>query len=243
MAARTLSLVHNKPLIFVNHLEGHLYSAMIEHASLKPPFLGLVVSGGHTELIIVKDYGRYNYLGGTRDDAAGEAFDKVAKLLGLAYPGGPEIDRCALRGDPAAIKFTRPFLWGSWDFSFSGIKTAVVNYVSGLTSSQVAKKRNDICASFQRAVVDTLVEKTVAAAKKHRMPAICLGGGVSSNTSLRGRLKERCATEDIYCFIPSPVLCTDNAAMIASVAYYKSLKKRLKPVPSAIEPSMKLQDW
>ncbi len=243
MAARTLSLIHKKLLIEINHLEGHLYSALIEHPALKPPYLGLVVSGGHTELIIVKDYGRYHYLGGTRDDAAGEAFDKVAKLLGLPYPGGPEIDKCAKKGNAAAVKFTRPYLWGSWDFSFSGIKTAVVNYTSALRPQELRKQRDDICASFQQAVVDTLVEKTMAAAKQFKIKTVALGGGVSSNSLLRSRLQDRCGDDKIACCIPRPLLCTDNAAMVACVAYYKQRKHRRHKKASGIEPSFKLENW
>jgi N6-L-threonylcarbamoyladenine synthase len=243
MAARTLALIYKKPLIEINHLEGHLYSALIEHPALKPPYLGLVVSGGHTELIIMKDYGRYNYLGGTRDDAAGEAFDKVAKLLGLPYPGGPQIDKCSKHGNGSAIKFTRPYLWGSWDFSFSGIKTAVVNYVSALTPQAMLEKRADICASFQQAVVDTLVEKTLAAAKRYKLTKIALGGGVSSNSLLRAQLRSRCLADKISCFIPKPILCTDNAAMVGCVAYYKQRKNKAIRKTTGITPSLKLENW
>jgi len=225
LAAQTLSFINRVPLVAVHHIEGHLSASLLEHPRLAPPYLGLIVSGGHTELIIVRSIGRYEYLGGTRDDAAGEAFDKVAKLLELPYPGGPVIDRLAAHGNARAVAFPRPHMKGTWDFSFSGLKTAVVNYVK----KEGAKKRppqalRDICASFQQAVIDTLIEKTFAAARHYGMNTIVLGGGVTSNSSLRSQFRARAKKERLGIFIPSPVLCTDNAAMIACIGYHKFKK-------------------
>lgn len=249
VASQTLAYLHGAALVGVNHIEGHMFSALLDHPSLKPPFLSLVVSGGHTELIIAEDFGKYRYLGGTRDDAAGEAFDKVAKLLGLPYPGGPVIDRLSAKGDPAATAFPRPFMRGTWDFSFSGLKTAVLNSVK---RHGVPKKGSaalfDACASFQAAVVDTLVEKTFDAARAFRMRRIVLGGGVSANTSLRKAFAARGGEQGIEVFLPSKILCTDNAAMIACAGYFKyrrAGKGAGFPFDKAnsIEPGLELRNW
>jgi len=244
--ARTLSFIYNKPLVPVNHLEGHVFSSMLEYPELKPPFLALVVSGGHTELVIVKDFGKYKVLGRTRDDAAGEAFDKVAKLLNLTYPGGPVIENRAKDGNPEAVKFTRPYMWANWDFSFSGIKTAVVYHVrdntkkTGFTAEQI----NDICASFQSAVVDTLVDKTIAAAKKFNLNKIVACGGVAANGFLRESFIKKGAESKMNIFIPARNLCTDNAAMIASVGYYKYKSKKSKyNINNFPEPNLEIKDW
>ena len=244
MCAKTLSFIYNKPLIPINHIEGHIFSATIENENLKPPFLSLVISGGHTELVIVKDYGKYQFLGGTRDDACGEAFDKVAKILGLAYPGGPIIDKLAQLGNYEAVNFTRPLLKGSWDFSFSGIKTAVLNY-SKKVDIKNQKTINDICASFRMAVAQTLIYKSFEAAKKYSLNSIVLGGGVSCNSLIRDMFKKEGKKNKIKIFIPSPVFCTDNAAMIAKVAYYKVLAKKIKSSNTnvAIKPSLELSNW
>lgn len=246
ITARTLSSIYKVPLVALNHIEGHFYAALLDHPSLKPPYLALIVSGGHTELIIVHSFGSYHYLGGTRDDAAGEAFDKVSKLLKLGYPGGPLIDKLSKDGKKDAIAFPRPYLRGTWDFSFSGLKTSVVNYVKkveqlGTISSNLV---NDICASFQQAVIDTLIEKTFLAAKKYNMNKIVIGGGVAANSSLRKQFENTARMEKIRLYIPSPTLCTDNAAMIACAGYYKFISS----VPSLntnakIEPSMELSNW
>ncbi|MBN1823686.1 MAG: tRNA (adenosine(37)-N6)-threonylcarbamoyltransferase complex transferase subunit TsaD [Endomicrobiales bacterium] len=243
VAAQSFSLVYGLPLVSVNHIEGHLYSVLLKHRELKPPFLSLVVSGGHTELVIVRDFGKYRVLGGTRDDAAGEAYDKVAKLLKLDYPGGPAIDALSKRGNPAAVNFPRPYLWGSWDFSFSGIKTSVVNYVS-----KNKYRTEDVCASFQQAVVETLVNKTMAAAKAHNIKKIAVGGGVAANSLLRLEFKKAQKESGRTVFLPDTELCTDNAAMIACAGYYKfrsrDNKRSFKTAMSeGIEPSMKLEDW
>lgn len=244
MCAKTLSFIYNKPLIPINHIEGHIFSATIENENLKPPFLSLVISGGHTELVIVKDYGKYQFLGGTRDDACGEAFDKVAKILGLAYPGGPIIDKLAQQGNCDAVNFTRPLLKGTWDFSFSGIKTAVLNY-SKKADIKNQKVINDICASFRMAVAQTLIYKSFEAAKKYSLNSIVLGGGVSCNSLIREMFKKEGKKNKIKIFIPSPVFCTDNAAMIAKVAYYKVSAKKTKSSNTnvAIKPSLELSNW
>jgi len=242
VAAQTLSFLCDIPLVDINHLEGHLYAAVLENRAIKPPYLSLIVSGGHTELVVVEDFGRYNFLGGTRDDAAGEAFDKVAKLLHLSYPGGPVIDRLAKEGNPAAVSFPRPYLRGTWDFSFSGLKTAVVNYVKGRTSCDT----RDICASFQAAVVETLIVKTVAAAREYGLKQVVIGGGVAANSALRRAFINAGRREGLRVYLPSPALCTDNAAMIAAAAYYKLQKVnvvRNHALTHKIEPGLRLSNW
>jgi N6-L-threonylcarbamoyladenine synthase len=247
IAAQTLSSLFDVPLIDVNHLEGHLYAALLENPKLSPPYLSLIVSGGHTELIVVEDFGRYRFLGGTRDDAAGEAFDKVAKLLDLTYPGGPVIDRLARDGDAAAVRFPRPYLKGTWDFSFSGLKTAVVNYVKSSAAQGRKTAVKDICASFQAAVIDTLSSKVFAAAKEYRISTIVVGGGVAANSSLRSALKKQGRREKIKVYLPSLALCTDNAAMIAAAGYYKlnarGFNGSTKNSWKKIEPGMRLENW
>lgn len=243
MASKTLSYIYDKPLIPINHIEGHIYSAGIENVGLKPPFLSVIISGGHTELIIVKDYGKYTFLGGTRDDAIGEAFDKTAKILGLSYPGGPIIDKLAEFGDAKKINFTRPLLKGTWDFSFSGIKTAVLNYSKkvDITNKNTV---NDICAGFRQAVSDTIIYKAFEAAEKYNLKTIALGGGVASNSLIRKMFKATAKNKKIKVFMPSPVYCTDNASMIGLVAYYKYKKTGLKN-QSAVKlvPSLTLENW
>jgi N6-L-threonylcarbamoyladenine synthase len=244
LAAKTLSYIYKKPLIPVHHLEGHLYSSFIENGIIKPPFLAAIISGGHTELIIVDDFGKYNILGETRDDAAGEAFDKAAKMLNLSYPGGPIIDKLAKEGNPNAINFTRPYLKDSWDFSFSGIKTALLNYLK----KQPIKNENhlkDICASFRLAVCDTLVYKIFKAAKEYKLKRIVLGGGVCANSLLREMCIRTAAENNLEIFIPSNIYCADNAAMIGAAAYLKYKKAgtsftKDELIPSA---SLSLQNW
>jgi N6-L-threonylcarbamoyladenine synthase len=244
VAAKSLVSVYKKPLIPVNHLEGHLYSSFIENKSLEPPFLALIISGGHTELVVVEDFGKYKVLGGTRDDAVGEAFDKASKMLGLSYPGGPIIDQRASKGDPLSIKFTRPYLRDSWDFSFSGIKTSLLNY---LKSNPIKNEQhlNNICSSFRMAIAETLIFKAFKAVKEFNLKKIVLGGGVSSNSLIRHMFLENGKKDKIKVFIPSPIYCTDNAAMIGCAAYLKQRKcglnynnLQLKPSPSLI-----LSNW
>ncbi len=226
MAAKTLALLYRLPLIPVNHIEGHIYANFIEH-QLKPPFLALVISGGHTELIIQRELAHYQILGRTRDDAVGEAYDKVAKLLGLGYPGGPVIDRLAKQGDPNFVKFPRPYLPGTYDFSFSGLKTSVVNYVSKHPASSV-QHLADVVASFQQAVIEVLVNKTIATAQKMKMKKVVLAGGVAANSALRSLFAAKIKNTGIRLYYPSLILCTDNAAMVGSAAYYRSKNKKLK---------------
>jgi N6-L-threonylcarbamoyladenine synthase len=214
--AKALAYASGKPLIPVNHLEGHICSAFLETPDLACPFVCLVVSGGHTDLYYCKAPGAYRLLGQTRDDAAGEAFDKVSKLLGLGYPGGPVIDRLAREGDSQAIRFPRTHLEkDSLDFSFSGIKTAVLHYVRRHTSTPMV----DLAASFQQAVVDVLVAKTLAAARQCEASRVVVTGGVAANSQLRREMQAACAEAGLQVVIPHPRLCTDNGAMIAAAAY------------------------
>lgn len=244
VAAKTMASLYKKPLIPINHLEGHLYSVFIEHKSIKPPFLSLIISGGHTELTAVKDFGNYKILGATRDDAAGEAFDKAAKMLGLEYPGGPVIDKRAENGDPNAIKFTRPYLKGSWDFSFSGIKTALLNYLKTNPVSS-GQHLNDICASFRQAVAETLCYKTFKAADSFNLKQIALGGGVTANSLIRSMFKQKGTENKIKIFMPSLIYCTDNAAMIACAACLKQKKCGLSYNENQLmpNPSLPLENW
>jgi N6-L-threonylcarbamoyladenine synthase len=217
-AAKALALAWDVPFLAVNHLEAHLYAALLEDPDLELPLVVLLVSGGHTILVHMEDHGRYTVLGSTIDDAAGEAFDKVARFLGLGYPGGPAIDRLAVKGDREAVRFPRPMLGdGTFDLSFSGLKTAVVNHVRKHPDVSTP----DVAASFQEAVVDTLVAKAQAAARQVGARGLCLGGGVAANSRLRERFIEASAAEGIRGFLPSPAMCTDNAAMIASTAWYR----------------------
>lgn len=244
IAAKSLASVYKKPLIPVNHIEGHLYSSFIENKNLKPPFLSLIISGGHTEIIIVEDFGKYKLLGATRDDAAGEAFDKAAKMLGLSYPGGPVIDKRAEKGDPAAINFTRPFLKGSWDFSFSGIKTALLNYLKK-NPIKNEKHLNDICSSFRQAVAETLCFKAFEAADAFNLKQIALGGGVSANSLIRKMFIETGKKNKIKVYIPSILYCTDNAAMIGCAAYLKQKKYGLSYCADQLKSSasLPLENW
>lgn len=219
--AKALAYASGKPLIGVHHIEGHISANYIENKELEPPFLCLVVSGGHTHLVKVSDYGEYEILGRTHDDAAGEAFDKVARAIGLGYPGGPKIDRLAKEGNPYAIAFPRGQIAGSpYDFSFSGVKSAVLNYLNQMEMQKLEINRADVAASFQQSVVDVLVEKTLAAVKNTGMKKLALAGGVASNSAIRAGMQNACDKAGIELFRPSPVLCTDNAVMIGAAAYY-----------------------
>jgi N6-L-threonylcarbamoyladenine synthase len=215
--AKSLAHVHNIQLVAVNHLEGHIFSSFLEESVPEFPFAALVVSGGHTSIYRVEGFGMYTELGRTRDDAAGEAFDKVAKLLGLGYPGGPFIDDLSKQGSPDAILFPRPSINNSLDFSFSGLKTAVLNYIR----KDPHTKKEDIAASFQSAAVDVLIEKTIKAAENEGLDKIVLTGGVSSNMTLRKMIKKRAQEEKFDVYLLSPPLCTDNAAMIASAGFFR----------------------
>ncbi len=220
--AKALSYVNGIALVAVNHLEGHIFSRFLEEPEPEFPFLALIASGGHTSIYRVDGFGMYVELGRTRDDAAGEAYDKVAKLLGFGYPGGPIIDSLAQSGNPAAINFPRPYLPKTFDFSFSGLKTAVLSYVrkKGDSSGVNGNEVSDIAASFQSAVIDVLTEKAITAAKKEGLKEVVLAGGVCANSALREVIVRRAGQEGIKIYLPSPQLCTDNAAMIAAAGFY-----------------------
>ena len=220
--AKAYALASGKPLIGVHHIQGHICANYIEHKELEPPFMALVISGGHTNIVEVTGYNECRVLGGTRDDAAGEAYDKVARVLGLGYPGGPLIDRIAREGNPHAVEFKRVFLEkGSLDFSFSGIKTGVLNYINSEKQAGREICTADVAASFQAAVLEVIVTKTVKAAVDMGKDKIVLAGGVAANSRLREMLRTECDKRDIALYYPSPVLCTDNAAMIGCAAYYR----------------------
>ena len=215
-AAKAYSLAWRLPFVGVNHMEAHLYASFLEEPDLEPPLVVLLVSGGHTMLVVMDDHGRYRLLGTTVDDAVGEAFDKVARVMGLGYPGGPAIDRVALTGDPTAVKFPRAMPQGL-DFSLSGLKTAVIRYVRENPDTPVA----DVAASFQAAVVDVLIDKTRRAVAEVGARTVCLGGGVAANSLLRERILDMATAEGLRCFLPSRSMCTDNAAMVASAGWWR----------------------
>lgn len=220
--AKAYALATGKPLVGVHHIQGHICANYIQHKELKPPFMALVISGGHTNIVEVTDYNECHVLGSTRDDAAGEAYDKVARVLGLGYPGGPLIDKIAKEGNPHAVEFKRVFLEkGSLDFSFSGIKTGVLNYMNSERQAGREPNRADVAASFQAAVLDVIVAKTAGAAVDLGKDKIVLAGGVASNSRLREMLQAECDKRGIALYYPDPILCTDNAAMIGCAAYYK----------------------
>ncbi|HIQ99840.1 MAG TPA: tRNA (adenosine(37)-N6)-threonylcarbamoyltransferase complex transferase subunit TsaD [Candidatus Scybalocola faecavium] len=222
--AKAISYAKKLPLVGVHHIEGHISANYIENKDLEPPFLCMVVSGGHTHLVMVEDYGTYKILGRTRDDAAGEAFDKVARAIGLGYPGGPKIDKLSKEGNPKAISFPKAHVEGApLDFSFSGLKSSVLNYINSCKMKGETIVPADIAASFQEAVVSVIVEKTIMAAREYGIDKVCLAGGVASNSALRSRMKESCQKQNLKFYYPSPILCTDNAAMIGAAAYYEYL--------------------
>lgn len=223
-AAKAYALALDVPLVGVNHIEGHLHSVFLQEPQPEFPVVCLVVSGGHSDIILMRDHGDYLLLGQTRDDAAGEAFDKIGRFLGLGYPGGPAIDRAARSGNPRRFEFPRSRFPDSLDFSFSGLKTAVVRQVKGLNGAESDATVADIAASFQQAVVDMLVDNTLEAARKTGVSTISLGGGVAANSSLRKRMEEEAALAGLKLLLPTPELCTDNAAMIASAGYYRLVR-------------------
>lgn len=239
--AKGLSYAWNKPLIGVNHIEGHISANYIENKGLEPPFICLVASGGHTHLVYVKNYGEYEILGKTRDDAAGEAFDKIARAIGLGYPGGPLIDKAAKKGNKDAIKFPRVVIDDdTLDFSFSGLKSAVLNYIHNIRQKDEKISVEDVAASFQEAVVEVLALKTIKAARRKNCSTIALAGGVASNSSLRETLQEECLKNNYKFTKPSPVLCTDNAAMIGCAGYYKYLNKQFADSSLNAMPNLEL---
>ena len=235
-AAKALALVWGVPFVGVNHLEAHVYASFLEQPDLELPLVVLLVSGGHTMLIAMEDHGTYRLLGQTVDDAAGEAFDKVARFLGLGYPGGPAIDKLSNEGDAKAIAFPRAMLDDGYDFSFSGLKTAVVNHVRKHPDVGSA----DVAASFQEAVVDVLVEKARRAARDVGAKSLCLAGGVAANTLLRDRTIEGCEEDGVRAFVPSRAMCTDNAAMVAATAWWRLRADGPTPLDAGADPNMRL---
>lgn len=220
--AKAIAYAAKKPLVGVHHIEGHIAANYIEHKELEPPFFSLVVSGGHTHLVRVKDYGKFDIIGRTRDDAAGEAFDKVARAIGLGYPGGPKIDKVAKEGNPEAISFPRAYMEDApYDFSFSGVKSAVLNYINGRQMKGERYCQADVAASFQKAVTDVLVGNAMRAVSEYQIDKFSLAGGVASNSALRAAMKTACEERGVKLCYPSPVYCTDNAAMIGAAAYYE----------------------
>ena len=239
--AKAIAYARRLPLIGVHHIEGHVSANYIEHPDLEPPFMCEIISGGHTHLVIVKDYGSFEILGRTRDDAAGEAFDKVARAIGLGYPGGPKIDKLSREGNPTAIAFPRAHVEEApYDFSFSGLKSAVLNYLNKCHMTQEAICEADVAASFQQAVVDVLVDTAIRGARDYHMTKLAIAGGVASNQSLRKAMAEACEREKIEFYYQSPVFCTDNAAMIGTAAYYEFLKGTRHGLDLNAVPNLKL---
>ena len=238
--AKAISFATGIPLVGVHHIEGHISANYIEHEELEPPFMSLVVSGGHTHLVKVIDYGVYEILGKTRDDAAGEAFDKVARAIGLGYPGGPKIDRVSKEGNPLAIDFPRAKTKDAYDFSFSGLKSAVLNYLNICEMKGEEIVVADVAASFQKAVTDVLVDHSMNAIRSNGFKKFAIAGGVASNSALREAMKEACANEGIEFYYPSPVYCTDNAAMIGVAGYYEFIKGVRSGLELNAVPNLKL---
>ena len=234
-AAKALSLVWGVPFVGVNHMEAHLYANFLEEPDIQPPLLVLLVSGGHTMLVNMDDHGRYRLVGTTVDDAVGEAYDKVARFLGLGYPGGPAIDRLAVHGDPAAIAFPRPMPEG-FDFSLSGLKTAVIRYVHDHPRTANA----DVAASFQQAVVDMLIDKSRRAVAETGARTFCIGGGVAANSALRERVLDLCEEEGLRAVLPSREMCTDNAAMVAAAAWWRFRADGPTPLDVGAQPNLRL---
>lgn len=239
--AKGLAFSTKKPLVGVNHIEGHICANYIQHKDLKPPFVSLVVSGGHTFIVHVKDYGVYEVIGQTRDDAAGEAYDKVARALGLGYPGGPKIDKLAREGNPDSIAFPKAnFHDKSLDFSFSGVKSAVLNYLNKAKMQNVEVNKADVAASFQKAVIEVLKDNVMETCKSRNVKKIAIAGGVASNSALRETIMNAASKKGIEVLFPAPVLCTDNAAMIGSAAYFNLVKGKISDLNLNAKPNLKL---
>lgn len=239
--AKAISYAAKLPLVGVHHIEGHISANYIENKDLEPPFICLVVSGGHTHLVVARDYGKYEIIGRTRDDAAGEAFDKVARAIGLGYPGGPKIDELSKEGNPDAIHFPRAKVEDApYDFSFSGVKSAVLNHLNGCRMKGEEIVEADIAASFQKAVCDVLVSHAIQAVKDYQIPRLAMAGGVASNSALRQAMREACEREKIPLYYPSPILCTDNAAMIGVAAYYEYMNGTRHGLDLNAVPNLKL---
>lgn len=242
-AAKAISLGLGIPLIGVNHMQGHVCANYLENKNLKPPFGGLVVSGGHTYLVNVKDYNDIEIIGRTKDDAAGESFDKIARALGLPYPGGPEIDKRAKLGNKNSINFPRPLIDDkSYDFSYSGLKTSVLNYLNQKNQKNESINVNDVSASFQEAVLDVLVSKSVKMIKEYKMKNFVISGGVAANSSLKEKLQKECDKLSVNFFYPSKIYCTDNAAMIGSAAYYNYLDGKVDELDLKVYPNLELNE-
>lgn len=240
-AAKAISFASGIPLIGVHHIEGHISANYIENKELEPPFVCLVVSGGHSHLVVVRDYGEYEILGRTRDDAAGEAFDKVARAIGLGYPGGPKIEQVSKEGNAQAIAFPRAKVAENpYDFSFSGVKSAVLNYINGCNMKNIPIVQADIAASFQKAVTDVLVEHAMMAVEEFQVRKFAIAGGVAANATLRNGMREACEQRNVQFYHPSPVFCTDNAAMIGTAAYYEYLAGRRDGWDLNAVPNLKL---
>lgn len=239
--AKAMAYAAKLPIIGVHHIEGHICANYIANKELEPPFMCLVVSGGHTHLVKVADYGEYEILGRTEDDAAGEAFDKVARAIGLGYPGGPKIDKVSKSGNPEAIKFPRAKVGGSeYDFSFSGLKSAVLNYLNTASMNNEKIVTEDVAASFQQAVIDVLVGHSMEALDRYNFKKFAIAGGVASNSSLRAAFEEACAQKGVEFFLPPPILCTDNAAMIGSAAYFEYKRGTRSGLDLNAVPNLKL---
>jgi N6-L-threonylcarbamoyladenine synthase len=240
-AAKAISYAKKLPLVGVHHIEGHICANYIENKELKPPFLCLVVSGGHTHLVSVEDYGKYKILGRARDDAAGEAFDKVARAIGLGYPGGPKIEKAAKDGNPHAVDFPRAKIVDSqYDFSFSGLKSAVLNYLNSCQMKGIPVVREDVAASFQKAVTDVLIGNAMNAVAEFGAEKFAIAGGVASNGALREGMRAACAERGVEFYHPSPIFCTDNAAMIGVAAYYDYISGKRDGLDLNAVPNLKL---
>ena len=239
--AKAIAYAAKKPLVGVHHIEGHIAANFIEHKDLEPPFFSLVVSGGHTHLVRVKDYGKFDIIGRTRDDAAGEAFDKVARAIGLGYPGGPKIDKVSKEGNPEAIAFPRAHVEDApYDFSFSGLKSAVLNYINGCQMKGISIVQADVAASFQKAVTDVLIGNAMKAIDEFKMDKFAIAGGVASNGVLREGMREACEKKGVQFYHPSPIFCTDNAAMIGVAAYYDFIHGQRDGLDLNAVPNLKL---